>query len=153
MRSPAVDRCSSIQLKCRVCWTVRSPLNMQQTGAYLTWLGGSRQCPVCMLSNSSCQSWQNVSVQDFLKLLADTPFYWHHSRFKCGFGNMPSWVGVITDVKGAEVVKWLKYLNSSLNRQTVLCLHGPGSKPAIQKLGKKFSKGSAARVGRQKLTT
>lgn len=142
-----------MQTNCRVYQTVQSPLDMQQTGAYLTWLGGSRRCPVCMLSNSSCQSWQNIGVQDFLKLLADTPLYWHHSRFKCGFGNMPSWVGIITDVKGAEVIKWLKYLSSSLKRQTMLCLCGPASQTATQELGKEFSKGSAARVGRQKLTT
>ena len=131
MRSPAVEKLLRGVLRdaahAKYARLSESPLGMQQTGAYLTGLGGSRQCSICMLSNSSCQSWQNVGVQNFLQLLADAPLYWHHSCFKCRLGNMPSWTGVITDVKGAEVIKWLKYLSSSLEQQTMLCLVGPAS--------------------------
>ena len=124
---------------------------MQQIETYLTGLDSSRRCSVCMLSNSSCQSWQNIGVQDFLQLLADAPLYWHHSRFKCCLGNMPCWTGVITDVQGAEVIKWLKYLSGSLEPQTMLCSIGPASQLATQELVKESSNGNTARVGRQKL--
>lgn len=97
----------------------------------------SSRCPVCMLSHSSCQSWQDVGVQDFLKLLADALLYWHHSCFKRGFGDNPCWIGVITDVEGAEVPKWLKHLSSSLYDKRMQ-FDWPFF--AMQKLGKEYGR-------------